>query len=237
MAAFHRSAVFLGIVPPGYLLRLKNSPYRCYHWSSCLGGPILIQTGRLVLVLGGARSGKSVFAEAYAKRAGKPVVYLATAEAGDAEMADRIAHHRSRRPDGWRTVEEPRRVDQALAGLPARSVALIDCLTLMVTNVLLEALGPIGETIPPEAALRAERAVEERVAALIGAAEAARAAGSDIIVVANEVGLGLVPAYPLGRLYRDMAGRANQAVARVADEVYFLAAGLPLCLRGPGAGS
>lgn len=213
---------------------MKKSPYRCYHWSNYSGG-CRISAGRLVLILGGARSGKSAFAEAYAQKTDKPVFYIATAEAGDAEMTDRIAHHRSRRPAGWRTLEEPRLVDRVIAGLPAGSTGLVDCLTLMVTNVLLEALGPTGETIPPAAAARAEHQVEERVAALVEAARAARTAGSDIIVVANEVGLGLVPAYALGRLYRDVAGRANQAVAAAADEVYLLTAGLPLCLRGPGA--
>ena len=167
----------------------------------------------LTLVLGGARSGKSRYAERLITGAAQAGTYIATGEAGDAEMAARIAHHRARRTDFWRTVETP--LDLAAAILaqadPARPV-LVDCLTLWVSNLL-----------------GAGRIVEHESEALLGALRDAR---GPVVLVANEVGLGLVPETPLGREFRDEAGRLNQAVAALADRVVFVAAGLPLVLKG-----
>ncbi|HOG45666.1 MAG TPA: bifunctional adenosylcobinamide kinase/adenosylcobinamide-phosphate guanylyltransferase [Anaerolineae bacterium] len=177
---------------------------------------------RLILVLGGARSGKSRWAEALAGRLGRRVLYLATAEAGDPEMAARIAHHRARRPPSWRTLEAPRRVGEALAReAQDADVALLDCLTLLANNILL----PLGDD-PDEG--EAEARLQKELDALLAAYEAGAAR---LIVVANEVGWGLVPSYPLGRVYRDLLGRAQQRLAAHADGVYLVVAGIPVDLK------
>jgi len=177
----------------------------------------------LILILGGARSGKSTHAEKLALELGGPdVLYIATAQAFDDEMRARIAAHRAQRPAGWRTLESPSLISAPLAEAigPAR-VVLLDCLTLLASNAVL-ALGdePTART--------AEAAVDAEVAALLAAY---RAGGATWIVVSNEVGLGLVPPYPLGRAYRDALGRANQRLAAAADRVLFMVAGLPLTVK------
>ncbi len=179
--------------------------------------------GKLYLVLGGARSGKSRFAEELAKAQGGPVTYIATAEAGDAEMARRIAAHRKRRPADWVTLEEPYSVAPLLAERGKEpGVIILDCLTLLVSNLLLR-----------EEDCGDEEEVTQRVlAAGEELAAVARESRADVIVVSNEVGLGLVPPYPQGRLFRDVAGWANQIVAEKADEVFLLVAGIPLPLKG-----
>jgi adenosylcobinamide kinase/adenosylcobinamide-phosphate guanylyltransferase len=166
---------------------------------------------RVTLVLGGARSGKSAHAEALVA-AGGAAIYLATAEAGDDEMAARIRLHRARRGRGWETVEEPLALAPVLAAVcrPERPV-LVDCLTLWLANLMAAGRDPEAET----AAL---------IRTLPGLA-------GRVVFVTNEVGLGLVPETPLGRTFRDAAGRLNQAVAAAADRVVFVAAGLPLILK------
>jgi adenosylcobinamide kinase/adenosylcobinamide-phosphate guanylyltransferase len=176
----------------------------------------------LTLVLGGARSGKSRFAERLVEAAAAAGTYCATAEPGDAEMAARIAAHRARR-DGaehrsrrgafWRTVETPLAVAGTIAAeaTPDRPL-LIDCLTLWLSNLMM-AGAPIDDEF---ATLRM----------------ALRDASGPIVLVANEVGLGLVPETPLGRDFRDAAGRLNQEIAALSDRVVFVAAGLPLVLKG-----
>ncbi len=179
--------------------------------------------GRLILVLGGARSGKSSFAQNLAQAMGDDhVLFVATAEALDEEMRDRIALHRQDRPPAWRTLEAPRTVGDAIArAFDGESVVLLDCLTLLVSNAML----PDGEELPfPEA----QAAVAAEVTGILRARDQI---GSHFIVVSNEVGMGLVPPYPLGRHYRDLLGRANQDLARHADAVYLLVAGLPLELK------
>ncbi|MBE2198529.1 MAG: bifunctional adenosylcobinamide kinase/adenosylcobinamide-phosphate guanylyltransferase [Anaerolinea sp.] len=181
--------------------------------------------GQLTLILGGARSGKSAFAEALAAKSGERVVYIATAQAHDAEMAARIAAHRRQRPSHWQTLEIPQDVGAVVLAQPALGeVALLDCLTLLVTNVLLTAC-PDLEAMD-EAACNA--AAEREVAGLV---TAVNASATHWIIVSNEVGLGLVPPYPLGRIYRDALGRANQQLARAADTVYFMIAGIPMRLQ------
>ncbi len=176
----------------------------------------------LTLILGGARSGKSTYAENLARRlGGDDVLYVATAQALDAEMSDRIARHRAQRPAAWRTLEAPLHPGgELMAQRPPRPVILLDCLTMLVSNILLarEAEG--------EAA--AEAAVQAEVHQLI---EAARQLDAHLIIVSNEVGLGLVPDNALGRMYRDLLGRANQTLARAADEVIFMVAGLPMIIK------
>ena len=173
-------------------------------------------------ILGGARSGKSAFAEQQARAvAGDDVLFVATAEARDEEMRRRIERHRRSRPAPWRTVEAPRRVGQAIREHVADAQAIVvDCLTLLVSNVLAEWDDPWAE----EAAEAVRREVEELVAAV-------RAVDAHVFVVSNEVGFGLVPTSPLGRAYRDLLGEANRHVAAAADRVYLLIAGIPLLLR------
>jgi adenosylcobinamide kinase / adenosylcobinamide-phosphate guanylyltransferase len=166
----------------------------------------------VTLVLGGARSGKSRYAERLVEAAAPAGTYCATAEAGDAEMAARIAAHRARRGAFWRTVEAPLALAPVISGEPtSERPLLIDCLTLWLSNLML-----------------AGRTVEEETAALCSALQLA---AGPVVLVANEVGMGLVPETPLGRCFRDAAGRLNQGVAAVADRVVFVAAGLPLVLK------
>jgi adenosylcobinamide kinase/adenosylcobinamide-phosphate guanylyltransferase len=164
------------------------------------------------LVLGGARSGKSAFAEQLARGSGLACVYLATATAGDAEMEARIAHHRARRGADWTSVEEPLALVDALDRVTAPDrVVLVDCLTLWLSNLM---------HARRDAAVETERLCEWL-----------RASPHPVILVSNEVGLGLVPDTPLGRDFRDAQGRLNQAVAAAIRNVVFIAAGLPLWLK------
>jgi adenosylcobinamide kinase/adenosylcobinamide-phosphate guanylyltransferase len=166
----------------------------------------------VTLVLGGARSGKSRHAEGLIEGAADGGTYCATAAAGDAEMVARIAAHRARRGRFWRTVEESLALAPVIAAEARRErPLLIDCLTLWLSNLML-----------------AERPIEDESEALYAAL--LRAAGP-VVLVANEVGMGLVPETPLGRRFRDAAGRLNQQLATLADRVVFVAAGLPLVLK------
>ncbi|NLX37348.1 MAG: bifunctional adenosylcobinamide kinase/adenosylcobinamide-phosphate guanylyltransferase [Chloroflexi bacterium] len=183
--------------------------------------------GDLMLVLGGARSGKSTFAERTAlARGSDDVTFVATGQALDDEMRARIARHQADRPRAWRTVEAPLHPSQAVAAATT-SVVVVDCVTLLVSNLLLSLGDPEqGQVLPDEAA--AETLVVAEIQALI---QAAAAGPRLVIVVSNEVGLGLVPPYPLGRLYRDLLGRANCLLAQAAASVYLLVAGLPVDVR------
>ena len=177
----------------------------------------------LILVLGGARGGKSSWAQRRAEEIGGPnVLYVATAEALDEEMKTRIAAHKAERPSGWRTLETPTLVRVPFSEeARGAQVVLLDCLTLLASNAMLTAK---AEPTPDEA----EAAVEVEVDALLYALGRSEATW---IVVTNEVGLGLVPANSLGRAYRDALGRANQRLAAVADEAVMMVAGLPLRLK------
>jgi adenosylcobinamide kinase / adenosylcobinamide-phosphate guanylyltransferase len=163
----------------------------------------------MTLVLGGARSGKSAYAETVVTALPPPWLYCATAEALDAEMRERIAHHQKRRGDGWRTVEAPLAIAPVLEA--ADGPLLVDCLTLWLTNIMLAGRDAEAETLK-----------------LLSAAKACRA---PIAFVSNEVGLGIVPDNALAREFRDRAGRLNQAVAGIASRVVFMAAGLPMVLK------
>ncbi len=179
-------------------------------------------TRHLTLILGGARSGKSTYAERLAREYQTPVLYVATAQAGDEEMAARIARHRAQRPAGWITLEAPCAIGTAIrsSGVSA-PVVLIDCLTLLASNII----APLPESVAYE---EAEKLLSAEIDDLLTAYAAGDAAW---IVVSNEVGLGLVPPYPLGRIYRDALGKANQRLAAAADEVLFMVAGLPLKVK------
>ncbi|TAK47848.1 MAG: bifunctional adenosylcobinamide kinase/adenosylcobinamide-phosphate guanylyltransferase [Xanthobacteraceae bacterium] len=169
-------------------------------------------TPATTLVLGGARSGKSAFAERLARDSKLERVYLATASAGDDEMRQRIAHHRAQRGDGWRTVEEPLALVEALERETASGRAVVvDCLTLWLSNLM-----------------HADRDIEAETLRL---AACLRQSPGPVFLVSNEVGLGLVPDTPLGRCFRDAQGRLNQAIAAVIPNVVFVAAGLPIWLK------
>ena len=190
-----------------------------------------IQPG-LILVLGGVRAGKSRFAERLASRHGANVCYLATAEARDEEMRARIAAHRAGRPTTWRTIEEPLDPAGALRGAPPFDAVLLDCLTLWTSNRLLRSLDP--DAIEPSAAAHAER---EATAALTALLNWQRHTRTPLYIVSNEVGLGVTPPYPLGRVFQDALGRLNQRVAAAASQTYLVVAGLALELRSLGATS
>ena len=180
---------------------------------------------KLMLVLGGSRSGKSEFAEQAAARMGGPVTYIATLAAGDEEMSRRVAAHRERRPTGWATVEESLDVPLRVREIGIKNgVILIDCLTGWISNLLLDE----GLPCPGASAREKEDYIVSRVADLAAAAADSR---SSVLVVSSEVGMGLVPSYPLGRAFRDIAGRANRHLASAADEVYLVVAGLAVEIR------
>lgn len=171
----------------------------------------MAEAGSLTLVLGGARSGKSRHAETLVESLAAPWTYVATAQAFDEEMEERIGHHRLRRRDGWETVEAPLDPGLALAAAPPGRPLLLDCLTLWLTNVMLA-----GDDV--EEASR-------RLADLLGRPH------GPWFVVSNEVGLGIVPDNALSRQFRDAAGRLNQMVAQKADSVIFMVAGLPMKVK------
>jgi adenosylcobinamide kinase / adenosylcobinamide-phosphate guanylyltransferase len=186
-------------------------------------------TKQLTLILGGARSGKSTYAETLAAEGGRHVLYVATAQAWDEEMTLRIANHRAQRPATWYTLEASCDVGQTITAalqIHTPAVILLDCLTLLASNIITA----LPETVDER---EATAALQVEVDALLAAY-----AQSDTtwIIVSNEVGLGIVPAYPLGRIYRDALGRANQRLAAVADEVLFMVAGLPMTVKGKRTG-
>jgi len=168
------------------------------------------------LVLGGARSGKSAFAQkaAETEASGGRTVMIATGQAFDDEMAERIARHQADRGESWVTVEAPLELAAAITDLPADAIAVVDCLTLWLSNQML-----------------AERNVEAACAELVAAVATCPAR---LWLVSNEVGLGIVPETPLGRRFRDEAGRLHQRLAATVDEVFFVAAGLPLRMKPQG---
>lgn len=170
---------------------------------------------RVVFVTGGARSGKSAYAQRLAEEAaaGEPVTFVATAQAFDDEMRDRISRHQADRPAHWPLLEAPLDVAAALRGAGG-GVVLLDCLSLLVSNLML-----------------AERPEEEVLRGVRDLLDTARARRLHLVVVTNEVGSGVVPPSVLGRVYRDVLGRANQLAAAAADEAHLVVAGLPLRLK------
>ncbi|MES2324645.1 MAG: bifunctional adenosylcobinamide kinase/adenosylcobinamide-phosphate guanylyltransferase [Pseudomonadota bacterium] len=174
------------------------------------------------LVLGGARSGKSGYAERLAIASAKDVVYIATAHAGDDEMARRIAHHRTSRPAEWLTVEEPLLLGDAIARHAAPGTFIVvDCLTLWLTNLLFSKDPGDGEIDLPAQ-------FHEQRARLL---DVLLSAAGDVALVSNEVGMGIIPMGAASRCFVDEAGRLNQAVAAVCERAVFVAAGLPLVLK------
>jgi adenosylcobinamide kinase/adenosylcobinamide-phosphate guanylyltransferase len=191
---------------------------------------------RLILIIGGARSGKSTFAERLAASSGRTVAFIATATASDNEMRERIVRHRASRPREWHTIEEP--LDLAGAVQQAYKLAdvvLLDCMTLWLGNRLLQEPGQREsddkgkEELPITSGLFDERS-SQQIEALLAVVQCAET-GKTLMVVSNEVGLGIVPAYPLGRVYRDTLGYINQLLAQVADRVYLMVAGMAVDIK------
>ncbi|HEU0173890.1 MAG TPA: bifunctional adenosylcobinamide kinase/adenosylcobinamide-phosphate guanylyltransferase [Blastocatellia bacterium] len=180
----------------------------------------------LTLILGGARSGKSRYAQSLCGRSAQ-VVYIATARAdeieSDQEMRERVARHRSDRPASWRTVEEPLDLPRAIREAPVEAVLLIDCVTLWISNLMWEHRG--------QAAPAQENQILEQVDDLILASRRRAVDAGEIIIVSNDVGGGLTPEHPVGRAFRDLQGFANQRLAQAADKVILIVAGLPLPLK------
>jgi adenosylcobinamide kinase/adenosylcobinamide-phosphate guanylyltransferase len=180
--------------------------------------------GKLIFVLGGARSGKSNQAQNLAAEIGGHVALIATAQALDDEMAARIQNHKALRPKEWTTLELPTRVGHQLMSRSIKAdVIIVDCLTLLVSNLLVMNSNSDGSMDEQSAA----RSVEEEISDLL---EAITALKSVWIIVSNEVGMGLVPPNPMGRLYRDLLGRSNQRIASCADQVILMIAGIPMVL-------
>ena len=185
----------------------------------------------LTLILGGARSGKSHYAEQLAAElGGDAVLYVATAQPFDDEMQARIARHQAERPVAWSTVEAPQAAGSAIGRFLASAntapqVVLVDCLTVLVSNVLLSFDDPFDAAVTT--------AIDQEIDALIQCAQTTMPRYiSHFILVSNEVGLGLVPPYALGRAYRDLLGRVNQRLAQTADRVLFMVAGVPMVVKG-----
>ena len=189
--------------------------------------PVKLAAGQLILVTGGARSGKSTFAEQLAAREGNHIAYIATAQVFDEEMDFRVRLHQSRRPDSWQTYEAPFDAHEAIrAAAQEHDLILFDCITIYLSNLLC--------TLPESALDDQERVcarTREQITALIGAAEEAARQGTTTIFVTNEVGAGIVPEYKLSRIYRDLSGLANQQLAGAAARVYAVIAGIPVDIR------
>lgn len=192
-------------------------------------------SGELTLIVGGVRSGKSAFAVRLAERSGGRVLFLATMAPGDDEDRRRVRRHQTARPSHWQTVEEPLAVPEALRRWgPEFETVMLDCVTLWVARLMeseCERTPPARDLLSSKAE-RVEETVERRVSDLL-AVHAEQP--FSLIAVTNEVGAGLVPPYPSGRLFRDLLGLANQRLATAADAVHYMVAGLPLTLKGGGA--
>ncbi len=180
-----------------------------------------MNNNKLILITGGARSGKSIFAQKLADAIEGRKVFLATAEALDEEMMSRIETHKKERPSGWDTIEETKHLSNVLINCNGNfEVILIDCLTMWISNLLTDDIFDESQIV---------REVEHFISTC-------REIKGTVILVANEVGLGVVPANRLARIFRDIAGKANQEIAAVADDVYLVVAGISLKLKGGDQG-
>lgn len=178
--------------------------------------------GKLIFVLGGARSGKSSFAQAYAEEHGKNVVYVATSEPVDQEIVERIEKHQDERPSEWQTIEVPFGLTEHFEKQPFQAdTVILDCITMLVNNIAIKNMDDIDA---PQEQLIFEQGMLE-IENLLSYIEKSEATW---LVVSNEVGLGLVPPYPLGRVYRDLLGAVNKKIALIADQVIFMIAGIPM---------
>ena len=180
------------------------------------------EKGKITLILGGARSGKSSHAQYLAEQTGKSVTFLATAQALDDEMSTRIRKHRAERPADWDTLEIPFNIASHISQLKS-DVVILDCITLLLSNLLMQFVkDDRADEAPYMSAVQKE--IKELIAKM-------REQNQDWIIVSNEVGLGLVPPYQMGRIYRDAIGWANQQLAREADKVTLMVAGIPMVVK------
>jgi adenosylcobinamide kinase / adenosylcobinamide-phosphate guanylyltransferase len=183
---------------------------------------------KIILLLGGARSGKSYLAQQLAREMSDRVLFVATATGGDEDMRLRIERHRQDRPASWRTLEAETNIGpQITKSLGESHVVIVDCITLLVNNLFSRYDEQQFESIPDDVLLQAV------TSEIKGLQESMEQADASFIIVSNEVGLGLVPANRIGRLYRDCLGRANQMLAQIAGEVFFLVSGIPLRIKPP----
>ncbi len=179
-----------------------------------------------ILIIGGARSGKSHFARELALKLGKPTLFVATAVAGDEEMRQRIEKHKKSRPKTWHTLEVTTHIsNEIVQKIGNAKVVIIDCITLLVNNIFSQYGSQTGEQID---APLIESKLNDEINELV---ECINRVNTSFIIVTNDVGLGLVPANELGRLYRDFLGRTNQILAQQVDEVYLMVAGLPVPIK------
>jgi len=181
---------------------------------------------KCILITGGARSGKSRFAQELASKSGEPVLFVATAVAGDEEMKRRIEEHQRERSPAWRTLEVTTNIGSHVKQKIGKAqVVIVDCVTLLINNIFNQQSYQTGEQIN---ATLIEKKITTEITALVKCIDQVDAS---FIIVTNEVGLGLVPTNKVGRLYRDLLGRANQILAERADEVYLMVAGLPVPIK------
>lgn len=179
------------------------------------------------MILGGARSGKSAYAQQIAEASAGKTLFIATAQAYDEEMKTRIEDHRKNRPTHWFTLEAPQAVGRAFLAWQDEhpqiepEFCILDCMTLLVSNLLLSLAEPIQESA-------VNHLINNEIDELL---RSIAQSNGEWVIVSNEVGMGLVPPYPLGRFYRDALGRANQRLAAAADKVFFLVAGLPMRIK------
>ena len=176
----------------------------------------------ITLILGGARSGKSSYAQQLAEEAGKPVTFLATAQALDEEMSARIQRHRAERPTAWETLEVPLGIAPHVKKIQSE-VVILDCITLLLSNLLMQF---VKDDLVDEALFM--QSIQKEIIDLLSTI---RASNQHWLIVSNEVGLGLVPPYQMGRVYRDGLGWANQRLTREADKVIFMVAGIPTAIK------
>jgi adenosylcobinamide kinase / adenosylcobinamide-phosphate guanylyltransferase len=177
---------------------------------------------KITLILGGARSGKSSYAQTHAEESGKSVTFIATAQALDEEMSRRIEKHRAERPETWQTLEIPNHIASCVQQIRSQ-VVILDCITLLISNLLMQFVNnDLVEEAPFLAAVQKE--IDELIKTL-------REQQQDWLIISNELGLGLVPPYQMGRVYRDAMGWANQRLAREADTVIFMVAGIPTMIK------
>ena len=175
--------------------------------------------GKMTFILGGARSGKSSYAQRLAERFGKSVTFIATAQAGDDEMSARIKKHRAERPAHWKTLEIPLGIASHAEQIKSE-VVILDCMTLLTTNLLMQF---VKDDLADEAPFT--EATQKEINELLSIIHKGE---QDWLIISNEVGLGVVPPYPMGRVYRDGLGWANQLLAHEANEVFWMVAGIPV---------
>ena len=187
--------------------------------------------GKLILVTGGARSGKSAFAEDMCQKLGQEIGYIATAAALDEGMVDRIKKHQKRRPSSWKTFEKQEYIHEVFLQESAKNIQvfLLDCLTVWTSNVMLKDHTIDWDTLPRDQVNQIEADVLGQIEALL---QLVKKHNLNLIVVTNEVGLGIVPENRLARIFRDIAGKANEVVASSADEVHFVVSGIPMQIKG-----